>query len=205
MSDHNSRSSLPSSNIRAYVFDADGVLIPRFGFDNYLQRAYPEIAAQRSAFFREAFPPCIVGQADLREVLPPYLERWGWPHTLDDFLARWFECEGEIDNELAAVIQRLRAGGAPCYLATNQERHRAAYMREQMGLGALFDDIFASAHLGACKPEPAFYAAVTQAIGVAPEQILFWDDAPANVEGARAYGWQAQLYRDVDQVAAYAI
>jgi hypothetical protein len=31
--------------IRAYVFDADGVLIPPWGFANYLQRLYPEIAA----------------------------------------------------------------------------------------------------------------------------------------------------------------
>jgi putative hydrolase of the HAD superfamily len=136
-----------------------------------------------------------VGEADLKEVLPPYLARWKWPHTLDDFLVCWFEAESEIDQSLAEFIQAQRDAGIPCYLATNQEKYRARYMRTHMGLDTLFDRIFASAHLGVCKPQPAFYAAVTQAIGVAPEQIMFWDDTPAHVEAARAFGWQAELYK----------
>lgn len=190
----------------AYIFDADGVLIPPWGFANYLKRAYPEIAAQTAEFFRGPFLRCVVGQADLKEVLPPYLEKWRWPHSLDEFLARWFESERTIDSELAAHIRRLRAAGAPCYLATNQERYRAAYMRNEMGLGALFDDLFVSAHLGVAKPDPTFFATVSRAIdhahGIPPTRIFFWDDAPANVEAAQAAGWQAKLYTGIDPIAA---
>jgi FMN phosphatase YigB (HAD superfamily) len=28
------------------------------------------------------------------------------------------------------------------------------------------------------------------------DQIIFWDDSLANVDAARAHGWQAELYTD---------
>lgn len=58
-------------------------------------------------------------------------------------------------------------------------------------LGAL-DHKFASCVLRLAKPERAIYEAVTRALDVRPEQVLFFDDLPHNVEAARAHGWQAE-------------
>ena len=186
----------------AYIFDADGVLIPPWGFANYLKLHYPEIAAQTGEFFYGPFAQCLVGAADLKVELRPFLARWAWPHTDDEFIDLWFTAERTFDQELVQMIQTLRAQGTPCYLATNQEHRRAAYMRTTMGFDDLFDGIFASADLGVVKPDPAFYLAITQRLGVDPESIMFWDDAPAHVAAAHAFGWQAELYTSRAQVAA---
>ena len=50
---------------------------------------------------------------------------------------------------------------------------------------------YASHELGLRKPDPAIYAAVEAKSGVAPSQIVFFDDLPENVAAARARGWNA--------------
>jgi len=50
---------------------------------------------------------------------------------------------------------------------------------------------FGSHLIGAHKPEPAIYRHVESQTGVAPESIVFFDDSPPNVEGARQCGWHA--------------
>ena len=57
--------------------------------------------------------------------------------------------------------------------------------------GAFLEPLFLSCEIGACKPSDAAFAAVEAALGMAAQQILFIDDTLANVEAARARGWDA--------------
>jgi putative hydrolase of the HAD superfamily len=50
---------------------------------------------------------------------------------------------------------------------------------------------YASHELGLRKPDPAIYAAVEARSGVAPAQIVFFDDLIENVLAARTRGWRA--------------
>jgi putative hydrolase of the HAD superfamily len=50
------------------------------------------------------------------------------------------------------------------------------------------------------KPEREIYAHATKLAGCAAEEVLFIDDLPANIEGARAAGWKGVVYTDVDVV-----
>ncbi len=184
------------SPVHVLIFDVDGVLVKPWGFFNTLKREYPQIAPQTAEFFRGVFTDCLVGKADLRDVLPPYLAKWGWPHSVDAFLQLWFETEQEMDGRLLAAIDLARAEGIRCYVATNQERYRVHYMRVQMGLDSRFDGIYSSAQLGMKKPDVRFFQAITDDLGVAGGQVIFWDDSQANVDAARTNGWQAELYEE---------
>lgn len=126
------------------------------------------------------------------------MPRWGWNGSVEDFLQRWFDEENHINHELVKVIQDLREQGYYCAIATNQEKYRLRYMRDQMGFAGLFDAVFGSADVGEMKPNAGFYRGVTDRLGVKPEDILFWDDSEANVEGARAFGWRAEHYTGVE-------
>lgn len=183
-------------SVQTLIFDVDGVLVEPWGFANYLKREYPAIAPQTAEFFRGIFADCLVGKADLREVLPPYLAKWGWPHSLDEYLRLWFEMERAVDARLLAAIAQARRAGFRCYVATNQERHRVAYMLTHMGFGEQFDGLYSSAHLGFTKPDARFFAAITTELDIPADQIVFWDDSAANVKAARKHGWQAEVYTD---------
>lgn len=150
-------------------------------------------------FFCGAFRDCLVGRADLKEAIAPFLPYWGWKGTVNDFLRRWFQEEHHINHSLIKVIRILRQRGFRCVVATNQERYRLAYMRDEMGFSDLFDGIFGSADVGAVKPARAFYERVTSLLDVDPWEIVFWDDSVENVEGARAFGWSAEHFIDLDK------
>lgn len=122
------------------------------------------------------------------------MKEWQWPYTLDDFLFRWFDEEKNVDEQVLRIVQLVRQSGIHCYIATNQEKYRVDYLRKQLGFDLIFDGIFDSATIGLRKPSLAFYEAVGDSLGVSGKNILYWDDSPANVMGARQYGWNSELY-----------
>lgn len=185
------------------LFDADGVLLHReMYFSARLARDYnidPELINE---FFKHDFHKCVVGHADIRDLLPPYLERWGWTEGLDALLDFWFSTDGILQDDLLLEIDALRAQGIRCYLATDNEKRRLAYILDTVGLRSHFDGVFASSELGAAKLEPAFWHSVIAELQTPPEQILFVDDDPKNVALAREMGFAAEVYTDLPHFLA---
>ena len=59
-----------------------------------------------------------------------------------------------------------------------------------------------SAHIGLMKPELAIYRHHETTFGLDPEATLFFDDSLANVDGARAAGWQAEQFVGAERMRA---
>ena len=148
-------------------------------------------------FFRGEFLEVLRGRLDLYVALQAWLDTKGLADRLEEFVAYWFAKDAVIDRGVLAQADawRQRTGGR-CFAASNQEHHRVAYLRDEAGLGAHFDEIIYSAALGVCKPDRVFFTNAQARMGVTVAQsILFVDDTAANVDGARACGWRAMLYR----------
>jgi glucose-1-phosphatase len=64
-----------------------------------------------------------------------------------------------------------------------------------------FDVIVLSYRLQLSKPDRAIYEQAARQAGVAPEDVFYVDDMPANVEGARAAGFDAVLFTSAAQYA----
>ena len=185
--------------LKVLLLDADGVLITGGMFSAHLEREYGIPKERTLPFFMGPFKECILGNADLKEVLAPHLAEWRWDKGVDAMLKFWFEAEHVINEPLVAYVQTLRKQGIRCYVATNQERHRAAYLLNEMGFSTSFDGLFASAHLGHKKPDKAFYAKVMESLpDVKKEEVLFWDDSKENVDAAKEFGMQAEVYRSFE-------
>jgi putative hydrolase of the HAD superfamily len=182
--------------IQAVVFDADGVVLAITRFSDYLEREYNLPQTETLKFFDGALEACLLGRADLKQTLAPFLVAWRWPGSVEDFIERWFSYANVVDKRVLEVIAGLRQRGLGCYLATNQEHERIRYMQTTMGFATIFDAIFFAAAIGCKKTDTAFYDHVTQRLGLKPEEILFWDDAPDNIATARSYGWHAEHYQD---------
>jgi putative hydrolase of the HAD superfamily len=154
-------------------------------------------------FLRPVFMEVLRGRLDLYAALHEYFEAKGLADRLEEFVAYWFERDAVIDRQLLADADawRQRTGGR-VFAASNQEHHRAAYLRDHAGLDAHFDEIIYSAALGVCKPERVFFTNAQARMGVtAAQSILFVDDNAANVDGARMCGWRAMLYRGRDSLS----
>ena len=57
-----------------------------------------------------------------------------------------------------------------------------------------FDKLYASHEIHYTKPDPAFYRYILDTEGFAPEQAVFTDDFPVNIESARKVGMTTFLY-----------
>ena len=74
------------SNMKKLVIlDADGVLINGERFSAVMARELNTNEEREKEFFMGPFQDCLVGKADLRESLLPYLKDFGWDGTVDEF------------------------------------------------------------------------------------------------------------------------
>lgn len=181
--------------IKALIFDIDGVLINSEKLSKKFAREYNIPLKDILPFFDGPFNDCILGKADLKEAITPYLRSWGWKKGVDKFLDYWFSVEHIMNQELIDCIQNYRKEGIKCFVATNQEKHRAEYIFNKMGFADSFDKFYFSSNLGHKKPDSDFFAKVVNDLGgIRKEEILFWDDAPENIAGAKEFGINAELF-----------
>lgn len=183
--------------ITTMLFDIDGVIITGELWSKKLARTHGIHEEVLAPFFQGPFQACLIGQADLKEELARYLPRWGWTQSVEAFLDYWFRQEHTINEQLLQVVQQLRQRGIKCYLATQQERYRTTYFLREMSFPQQFDGMFSSVDLGYMKNNPAFFETVLRKIDCScPDEVLFWDDTPANVATARSVGMRAEVYSD---------
>lgn len=187
--------------VKAVVFDLDGVVVFPWGFANYLEREHGIMRAHTASFFAGPFNDCIKGKADVKSILPPYLEQWNWPGTVDNFVEMWLVTEDLPDRNLLQEIARLRQAGFVCALGTNQEHNRARYIRKDMGFENYFDELFFSCEMGYMKPELEYFYHAARVLNNDPAQILFIDNEDKYVNAARQAGWQARLYTTFEELS----
>ena len=90
------------------LFDVDGVLIHTETWSSeYLKRNHLPSDTMKD-FFSGIFRECTIGKADLKDILPPFLEKWGYRGNVDEYLKEWFDFENSPDAELMKEIQKLR-------------------------------------------------------------------------------------------------
>lgn len=178
-----------SDAVRAILFDADGVIQRTRG--NWREQFAALLGRddQLDTFVVELFAaekPCLTGHADFARELAAVLGRWSSSGTLADALAIWTNIE--VDTDVIATIAALRRSGIGCFLASNQQAHRAGYMRDVLGYQALFDRTFYSYQVGFAKPDRAYFDRVLAELGMPAQDVLFIDDVAANVVSAQQAG-----------------
>lgn len=171
-------------------------------FDTALEQQHHIPRTRLAPFFAGAFSDCVLGRRDLKEAIQLHIAEWGWRGSVEELLAFWFQCEHVVCIPVLACVRALRKKGHVCALGTNQEQHRAAYMRREMGLADEFDHVFVSCELGAAKPDRAYFDRVRERLGCPANEVCLVDDSERNVIGANAAGWSAIWYRAVTDLSA---
>jgi len=89
------------------------------------------------------------------------------------------------------LVVRLRRPDRPMFFLSNMPAPYADELERRHDFVRAFDDGVFSGRIGLIKPEPGIFAAAAQRFGVAPGELVFLDDHLANVDAARAAGWNA--------------
>ncbi len=182
--------------VKIIVFDADGMVITGERFSSRFSRTHNIPMKKLDEFFDNEFKDCIIGKKDLKKAIAPYLQKWNYSGTTEELLYFWHAESYRTDPEIIAAIKTARTKGIYCVLATNQEKYRLAYMKNEMGLSRVFDDIIASCEVGEKKPKPTFLDALMERlpVGTNKKEVLYFDDREDNIVIAKDYGLSARLY-----------
>ena len=109
----------------------------------------------------------------------------------------------ELNVEILPVVAKLERARVPLGILSNTCDVHWRHLVDR-GWGILpggFGRIVLSHEERAAKPDPAIFALAAARAGVAPERIFFTDDLPEHVAGARAAGWDAELYTTATALA----
>ena len=139
--------------------------------------------------------------------------------TLEDYLSwtLFYEPRPFTREDVVQAIQQLSTPFAETLqivkklhdshrylLATinNESRELNEYRIQRFELCNLFTAFFTSCYLGLVKPQPAHYRRAMQITQRAPDECLFVDDRPMNVEVARILGMHPIQFKGAAQLEA---
>ena len=93
---------------------------------------------------------------------------------------------------VAELIDRVHHAGLDTAALSNTNHEHWTRMGDFPAVMRL-RHLLPSHHLGLHKPDPTIYRRLERQLGYGAGEILFFDDTPENIDGARAVGWDAQL------------
>lgn len=106
---------------------------------------------------------------------------------------RWIAGMRELVHDLEGHALRVVASNYPDWIDEVAETV----------LDGVFDDVHASCHLGARKPDPGFFTRLLDEVDAGPEDVVFVDDREPNVAAAEAVGIRAHRFTDARSLRAW--
>ena len=103
--------------------------------------------------------------------------------------SRW----AQLADGSAELLVDLGRAGTPTAVLSNAPASLARTVRAAQWSRS-FSQLVFSSDLGLMKPEAEIYREVEQRTGRPPQELLFFDDRPPNVDGAAQRGWSAHLW-----------
>jgi putative hydrolase of the HAD superfamily len=148
-----------------------------------------------------AYVPFEMGQMSLDE----YLERTVFyrPRTFsqEEFKAFMF-AQSQENSGTRAVLDEVTAAGRYFQATLNNESAELnAFRIRKFQLARNFAVFFSSCYLGSRKPDEAIYRLALNVAQRAPEECIFIDDRPLNLECAKRLGMRAIQFESPAQLS----
>lgn len=115
----------------------------------------------------------------------------------DEFVAYMLDQSRLLPNGAMGILKEL--AGSRQYLIgslNNEARELNEYRFKTFGLRDCFQLALTSCYVGLRKPDPAMYQRAIDILGRPAERILFIDDRPENIAGAKDVGLTAVRFTD---------
>ena len=184
--------------IRAVILDLGGVIAPG-PTQLQISEAAKACGVGEDAFLRAFWKDRIAYDAGL----DPYdywrgvaasLDKTFLNELIDEMIEREIQFWMRLDDRILGWSRERRLSGHRIGLLSNLPSPLGLRLRGDADFMAYFDHVTLSFEIGIVKPRREIYEHAVRGLGVAPEEALFIDDRPENVEGARAAGLDAYLY-----------
>jgi putative hydrolase of the HAD superfamily len=142
------------------------------------------------------------GNASLDEYLNRTVFYRDRTFTKADFEEFFFAQSRELPETIEVLRELVRNSG--CFMAAlnNESLELNNYRIRQFRLRDYFSAFFSSCYLGCRKPDPKIYRLALDITQCRPEECIFVDDRPLNLECARELGMRAIHFVDARRLRA---
>lgn len=189
--------------LRAVIFDFGGVLVrtedrtPRERLASRLGLTYDQLTDM--IFNSQSARRAALGEITTQEHWEALRLRLGLsPDEFPDVPVEFWGGD-TLDRELVDYIQSLRPRYKTGLISNAWDDLRDVLVKGWM-IADYFDQIVISAEVGITKPDPEIYHIALKRLAVKPQEAVFVDDFPENIEGAREVGLQAIQFEGSIQV-----
>ncbi len=176
--------------MKAVVFDIGGVLIDWQPHLAWVDILGSEEAAQ--AFMERTEFSARNLRADNGERFADLAQELDDPRDQAHFVSYVERYALTVENPIHGtwdVLGRLKAQGTPVHAITNWSAETwPEGLRAQPRLGEVFGTLVVSGQEKVMKPDARIFQILCERAGIAPEDCVFIDDVPRNVQGAKAIG-----------------
>ncbi|GAP10326.1 haloacid dehalogenase superfamily, subfamily IA, variant 4 [Bellilinea caldifistulae] len=188
--------------IRAVIFDMGGVIL-RTEDPSPRERLAHSLGMTRRALEEAVFMSPSSRLAEVGEIS----EAEHWRIVLDQLGVREeerlafreaFWSGDRVDYQLVEWLRNLRPSYKTGLLSNAWDEARNA-VQSRFGFLDAFDVSLFSAEVKLRKPDERFYRLILERLGAKPEESVFVDDFPPNIEAASKLGMQAVHFRDPQQ------
>lgn len=114
--------------------------------------------------------------------------------TVEEVIKAWYVWHLTPMPGMAELVRKLKEKGYGIYLLSNASTALRGYFPRIPG-SEYFDGLMVSAEEKLLKPQHEIYERLYERFGLVPEQCVFIDDSPANIEGAMLTGMQGIVFR----------
>jgi putative hydrolase of the HAD superfamily len=193
--------------IRAVAFDLGGVLEQVAPIESLLGSWRVRLGLDESAFQAAiatiSLQNTVIGARDEAEVRRQYTRALDLSQAqADQFMADlWDWYCGELDTELFDWALSLRPRYQVAIVSNSGDGARREDFR-RYPLAGNFEPVIYSHEVGLAKPDPRIYLLLCERLGLAPSQVAFLDDVPANIEAACELGIHGVLHRGTPESVA---
>lgn len=118
--------------------------------------------------------------------------------TRQDVIDAWMAMLIGIPEERRQKLVELHEQGYKLYVLSNINELHAEWTRKQLE-GIPFEAVFFSNEIRMAKPDVRCYEMVMKETGIKPEETLYIDDLPANIEAGERVGFQCFLNTRADE------
>lgn len=179
------------SKQKAVIFDAMGVVYVE-GNDT-VNLTYPYMLDRNPDLELQVLIDAYIEAAEGRITAEELWRRCGFSDHIQQMEEDYLDTMLELDPDIPEVLEDLSRHYRLAMLS-NDIGSWSRHLRSHFGLDEYFEEAIISGDVGVRKPEERIYQLAADRLGLKPQECVFVDDRPGNLEPAAALGMRTILY-----------
>lgn len=192
-----------STTIRAICFDLDGVYFTPQGKQSFHRALSEEFGADPAIvdeimYRSDVMRDLVTGKIEPHDLWEYVRNKTGITTSDEELVARWIR-DYEIDPDVQKAVRSAKEQGFITCVCTNNNAARLPALETKFGFSSDFDAVVSSHEVGYTKPSKEIFETLLEKTGVQASELLYSDDNPDRLEGAKDLGINVFVYENFDQ------